>query len=168
MISAGGNGKRGRRAGIPSHRQQTASCPVRGDIKARQISIRTDVAIAGNVGVNQAGIPRRNVLISDLKALPNWIWEIDNEYVRPLDEPFHNLSSVRRLQVEGHPAFIAIRQMPAVVLLRAGVRGDFVCHAVRVTDPWRFNFDHIRPEVRKHGRRTRTRKKTGHVHNFQA
>ena len=50
--------------------------------------VRPLFAITSYVGINQSRVPLRNVLILQLQLLTRRMRRVDNEYVRPLDEPF--------------------------------------------------------------------------------
>src|SRR6202040_2703821 len=56
-----------RRAGVARHRQQSAACPVRRDVEAREIRVRSLVTETRDVGVDQPWIPLHHILIFELQ-----------------------------------------------------------------------------------------------------
>src|SRR5229473_6959774 len=109
MISASRYRKRGRSAGIARQGQQPASSPERSDVKSWKVGVRTVIAVAGEVSVNQPGIPVREILVRQLEPLAYRMWKVDDQHVSPLDQPFENLLRTRRLQVDGHSALVTVR-----------------------------------------------------------
>src|SRR3954467_14178233 len=71
------------RAGIACHRQQSAACPIRRDVKAGKIRVGSLVAESGDVGVNQTWVPPHHVLIFEFQSRARRMWRVDDENVGP-------------------------------------------------------------------------------------
>ena len=160
--------RQGRRsAGIARQRQQAAAGPVGRDVESRQVGVRSLFAVAGEVGVDQPGIPRRDVLVFELEALARGMRRVDDHDVGPFDQPLENLHRVGRFQVDRHSALVAIVQMPEIVVPRVRLRRDLVHHSPQVAGGW-LDLDDLGAEVGQDDRGARTRDETGEVHDLQA
>ena len=95
VISTARWGKRGRSTRIARQGQQTAARPVGSDIKSRKICVRTIIAITRDIGIDQAGIPGRDIFIHELETLAHRWREVDDQHVCPLDEPLKNFLRAR-------------------------------------------------------------------------
>src|SRR5579859_5740946 len=69
VISAPGRGERWWCSRIARKRKQAAPGPIGCDVKSWQLSFRSLVTVATDIGVNQPGIPGRNVLVGQLQTL---------------------------------------------------------------------------------------------------
>ena len=132
IVAAAGDRPGRRRAGVARQRQQTGACPVRRNVEARQLSIRSLLAEARDVCVNQARVPPHHVVIFELQSLACRMRRIDDEYVGPFDELFEDLLSAWRFQIERHAAFIAVGQVPRIGILRLRLRRDLVPNSPEV------------------------------------
>ncbi len=117
VVAAAGHGPGRRRAGIARHRQQAAARPVRRDVEARQIGIGPLFAEAREIGVDQARIPLRQIVILQLQSPARGMRRIDDEHVRPFDEPLDHRASAGRFQVERHAALVAVHEVPGIRVL---------------------------------------------------
>src|SRR5215813_5580936 len=95
------------------------------------------------------------------------MWRVDDHHIRPFDEPFENLSRAGGFQIHSHSAFVAIVQMPGIVVLGAGLRRDLEYNSLRVAR-WRFNLDHVSAKVGQYHRRARTGDEAREVHYLQS
>ena len=95
------------------------------------------------------------------------MWKIDDEHIRPHDEPLENLPRVRRFQIDGQSALVAIIQMPRIVLVGDRLRWYFVRMPMWVAGSGRFDLDDVRSKIGQDGRSPWRRKKTGQVHHLQ-
>src|SRR5262249_60737036 len=104
--------------------------------------------VAGEIGVNQTWIPRRDILVRQLQSLAHSSWRVDDHHIRPFDEPFENLSRAGGFQIHSHSAFVAIVQMPGIVVLGAGLRRDLEYNFLQVA-PWGFTLDYVSAKIRQ-------------------
>src|SRR5438874_1665270 len=74
----------GRRcARIAQERKQTSPRPVGREVESGKSRIRSRVAVAGDVGVDQARIELRDMVIVELEFLARRMRSVDDEHVRP-------------------------------------------------------------------------------------
>ena len=80
-----------RGARIPGQRQQAGSGPVSCDVESWKAGVGSLFAVTSQVRINQPGIPLRDILVLQLQLLTRRMRRVDDQHVRPLDEPFQNL-----------------------------------------------------------------------------
>ena len=76
-------------------------------------------AVTGQIGIDQPGIPLARYPRTSASAACALDGRVDDQHVRPLDQPFQNLPCVWRLQIERHSALVAIVEMPRIVIVRS-------------------------------------------------
>src|SRR5580692_8589007 len=152
--------------GVARQRQQAGACPVRRDVEARQLSIRSLLAKAGDVCVDEARVPPNHVVIFELQSLACGMRRIDDEYVGPFDELFENLLSAWRLQIERYAAFIAVGQVPRIGILRLRLWRDLMPNSPEIAGR-RLHFDDIGAEIRQDHGSAWTRDEARKVHHLQ-
>src|SRR5689334_6137524 len=54
-------------AGIARHREQAAASPVRSDVEARQVSIRSFIAETGEVRIDEPRVPVHDIFVFELQ-----------------------------------------------------------------------------------------------------
>src|SRR5262249_20109616 len=108
--------------------------------------IRALFTVAGEVTINQAGIPLRNILVFQPQLLARVMRRIDDEHVRPFHQSFKNFSCVGRFQIESNPPLVAIGQMPLISVFGDGLWGKLVPVSPDLTLGW-FDFDYVSAEV---------------------
>ena len=116
------NGNVGGAASIARQREQATSRPVGRDVKSRKIGVRALFAVAGQVGVNQTGIPLRNIVILQLQFLTRRMRSVDDQHVRPLDQALQNLPCIGRFQIQSQSTLVAIVQMPLISVFSQRLR----------------------------------------------
>src|SRR6266704_538035 len=108
----------GRRcARIAQERKQTGPRPVGREVESWKSRVRSRVAVAGDVGVNQPRIELRDMIIVELEFLARGMWRVDDEHVRPLGQALDNFCRVRRFEINRYPTLVAIVQVPHVGIL---------------------------------------------------
>ncbi len=155
------------RAGIACHRQQSAACPIRRDVKAGEIRIRTLVTEARDVRVDQARIPPHHIFIFELQSRARRVWCVDDENVRPFDELFEDLMGARRLQIKRHTPLVAIGEVPGVGILRDRLWWHVVRVPPQLAARW-LNFDDVSAEVRQDHRGAGARDEARQIHHLQS
>ncbi len=86
MVATPGYRQGRRRTGISGEREQATARPVGRQVESRQIGIRSLVAIAGHVGVDQAGVPLHDILVRQVQFLARRVRSIDDQHVRPFHQ----------------------------------------------------------------------------------
>src|SRR6266704_1586502 len=108
----------GRRcARIAQERKQTGPRPVGREVESGKSRVRSRVAVAGDVGVNQPRIELCDMVIVELEFLARGMWRVDDEHVRPLGQALDNFCRVRRFEINRYPTLVAIVQVPHVGIL---------------------------------------------------
>src|SRR5882757_6842863 len=115
-----------RRTGIARHRQQSAACPIRRDVKARKIRIGSLVAETRDVRVDQTRIPPHHIFIFKLQSRTRRMRRVDDENIGPFDQLFETLPGARRLQIKRHTPLVAIGEVPGVSILGYRLRWQVV------------------------------------------
>src|SRR6476646_8761498 len=137
----------GRRcARIVQERKQTGPRPVGREVESGKSRVRSRVAVAGDVGVNQPRIELRDLVIVELEFFARGMRRVDDEHVRPLGQALDNFCRVRRFEINRYPTLVAIVQVPHVGILGLRLRRNLV------SDPpqfalGRFDLDHVGTEV---------------------
>src|SRR5205085_1686449 len=91
------------------------------DVKAGLIGVWTIITISCNVPVNQTRIDCGDSFIGQVESFTHVWWVIDDKHIGPTYQLAQNLLPLGTFQIQGHTAFIAIGQLPRVVL--RGLRG---------------------------------------------
>ena len=95
------------------------------------------------------------------------MWRIDDQYIGPLDQPPQNALRLGRLQIERQPAFVAVVEMPGIVVLGSRLRRDLVSYPPGIAGR-RFNLDDVGAEVGQDHSGSRTRDEARQVHHLQS
>src|SRR5881227_1548401 len=136
-------------------RSQAASRPESSDVESWKGSIRSRVAVAGDVGVNQARIELRDRVIVELEFLARRMRRVDDEHVRPLGQALDNFCRVRRFEINRYPTLVAIVQMPHIGILGLWLGRNLVPDSPQFA-LGRFDFDYIGTEVGQNDGRSGT------------
>src|SRR6267378_3996047 len=148
IVAAAGDRPGRRRTGIACHRQQSAACPVRRDVKAGEIRIGSLVAVTRDVRVDQTRIPPHYVLIFKLQFRTRRMRRVDDENIGPFDELFEDLLGAWRLQIKRHTPLVAIGEMPGVSILGDRLWRELVPNPPEIAAR-RLHFDDVGAEVRQ-------------------
>ena len=167
VISTPRDGQRRRGAGVARQSQEAAPRPVRGDVESGQIGVRPLVAVARHVGVDQAGIPGCDVLVLEAEALSGRMRRIDDQHVRPPDQPLEDVPRARRLEIERESPLVAVVEMPGIVVGGARLRRNLVRDPPRIAAR-RLDLDHVGAEVGQDHRRARTRDEARQVDHLES
>ena len=128
-------------------REQASSRPVRRYVKSRKIGIRALFAVAGQVSVNQAGIPLCNIVILQLQFLARLMWSVDDQNIRPLYQTLQNLPCIGRFQIQSHSTLVAVVKMPGIIVFSHRYKkGKLVNHSPQIAVGW-LDLDHVGAEV---------------------
>src|SRR3984885_12513494 len=156
-----------RRAGIACHRQQSAACPVRRDVKAWKIRVRSLVTEAREIRVDQTRIPPRHIFIFKLQFRTRRMRRVDDEDICPFDQLFENLMGARRLQIERHAPLVAIREVPGVGILRDRLRWKVVGVPPQLAVR-RLHLDDVGAEIRQDHRSAGAGDEAREIDHFQS
>src|SRR5713101_480706 len=115
-----------RRAGIAGQGQQAAARPIGGDVKARKAGVRPLFAKTRQVGIDEAGVPWRDVLVFEAELLTRRVRGVDDQHIGPLDHPPQDFRRAGRLQVDGDATLVAVVQVPLIRLPRDWLWRDLV------------------------------------------
>src|SRR6516162_11597395 len=124
-------------------------------------------AEARKIRVDQPRVPLHDVGVFELQFLPRGMWRVDDEHVRPLDELLENLLSARRLQVEHHPALVAVGEMKGVRLFRRRHRRKLMRVSEDVAGRC-FDLDNVGAEVRENHGGGGSRNEGREVYDFES
>src|SRR5207245_2626461 len=119
--------------------------PVGREVESGKSRVRSGVAVAGDVGVNQPRIELRDMVIVELEFLARGMWRVDDEHVRPLGQALDNFCRVRRFEINRYPTLVAIVQMPHVGILGLWLGRNLVPDSPQFA-LGRFDFDYIGTE----------------------
>ena len=99
MVAASRQRPGRRRAGIAGQRQQAAARPISGDVKPRKTGVRPLFAKSREVGIDEAGVPWRDVLVFEAELLARRVRRIDDQHIGPLDQPPQDFRRTGRFQI---------------------------------------------------------------------
>src|SRR5207244_11065823 len=129
--------------------------PVGREVESGKSRVRSSVAVAGDVGVNQPRIELRDMVIVELEFLAGGMRRVDDEHVRPLGQALDNFCRVRRFEINRYPTLVSIVQMPYVGILGLRLRRNLVPDPPQFAFRW-LDFDYVGTEVGQNHRRSGT------------
>ena len=119
----------GNRTSLAERIQISASCKECGEVKTRQIFVRTVFPVAGTDSINQLGISRLQRLIVKPCALKSLNSPVGNQYVCRVQKLKEGFLACRILHIKGNAALVTVLQIPGGVLIhiqRSALRGSRV------------------------------------------
>src|SRR5882724_7007009 len=146
---------------------QTTSRPEGREIESRKSGVRTFLAEAGKIGIDQTRIPLRDIVIFELQFLARGMRCVNDEHVGPLGQPLENLLRARSFQIEGNATLVSIRQLEGIRLFRMRLGRDLLPLSPQLSLR-RLDLDDFRAEVGQDCRSAGAGNETCEVHDFQS
>lgn len=148
---------------------QAAARPVRRHVEAGQMRVRTFLAEAGDVGVDQPGIEGGQYVVFQAQLLARPRREVRHQHIGPPHQTLEHGPGAGRLEVEREAALVAVVQLPGVVdPFDLGVGRDAAERTVCVARVRWFHLDDVGAEVTEDGGRGGPGNETGEIDDVQS
>lgn len=133
---------------------QAAARPVRRHVEVGQMRVRTFLAEAGDIGVDQPGIEGDQSVVFQTQLLARMRREVGHQHIGPPHQTLEYGPGAGRLEVERDAALVAVVQLPGVIdPFDMGVGRDAAERTVCVAHLRGFDLDDVGAEVTEDGGR---------------
>ena len=147
-------GDRARRRGVlvGAHQiHQARARPIGVAVEAGLVGFLALFAVAGERGIDQPLVERREFLIGDAEPLAHGGRKIGDEDVGLGDEAMQHRLAFRLGEVEREALLVAGLQHPGEIVLAGGISRQVRQVAIGIARSRRLDLDHVGAEIRQHG-----------------
>ena len=145
---------------------QPGTRPVGGGIKARLVYLVPVFSVTRDLGIDQALICRRQVLVTYLQPFQHAGWEIGHEYVSCADQVEQDFVSRINFHIKNHPTLVTVIVLEHVVQFAGWEGRHLVRIAVRIPNTGALDLNHLRTKIGHHGGTRRTKDIGRHVYHL--
>ena len=117
MVAEARNGQHGQRVLVKQGTQHAAAGKEGGEVKARQILVRTLFTVAGDEAIYQLGILCMQRLIVQPRLFQGVLTPVGDENVSTGNKLFQRLAATGALGVENHAGLVGVFQIVRGILL---------------------------------------------------